>query len=94
MQTFKYDRTLNMGHLAYKFTGKERDQESGLDYFGYRHWSLRPGSPLPARTIKDIISWESGLPRKVAPAGNRTLVCRPSYSCTSWRNPLSLTNLF
>ena len=37
-------------HLAYKFTGKERDTESGLDYFGARYYGSSMGrfmSPDP-----------------------------------------------
>jgi RHS repeat-associated protein len=48
----------------YKFTGKERDSESGLDYFGARHhasalgrlmtpdWSAKP-TTVPFATIRD-----------------------------------------
>jgi hypothetical protein len=33
---FIYDATPHFVHFVYKFTGKERDSESGLDYFGAR----------------------------------------------------------
>jgi RHS repeat-associated protein len=51
MQAFIYDRTPHFVHLAYKFTGKERDAESGLDYFGARYYSSSMGrfsSPDPS----------------------------------------------
>ena len=37
MQTFSYDCTSHLLQF-YKFTGKERDQESGTDYFGARYY--------------------------------------------------------
>jgi RHS repeat-associated protein len=40
---FIYDSTSHFVHFAYKFTGKERDSESGLDYFGARHYSSNMG---------------------------------------------------
>ena len=42
MQTFTYDCTPHFVHL-YKFTGKERDTESGLDYFGARYYASNMG---------------------------------------------------
>ena len=30
-------------HLACRFTGKERDSETGLDYFGARYFSAAQG---------------------------------------------------
>jgi RHS repeat-associated protein len=51
MQTsFTYDCAAHFVHFAYKFTGKERDTESGLDYFGSRYYSSNMGrfmSPDP-----------------------------------------------
>ena len=47
---FTYDRTPNFVSVAYKFTGKERDAESGLDYFGARYYGSMMGrfmSPDP-----------------------------------------------
>jgi RHS repeat-associated protein len=34
--TYTYDRLVPRATFAYKFTGKERDTESGLDNFGAR----------------------------------------------------------
>lgn len=52
MQTyFIYDCTPHFVHFAYKFTGKERDTESGLDNFGARYYSSTMGrfmSPAPS----------------------------------------------
>jgi len=45
-----YDCTANFVHFAYKFIGKERDTESGNDYFGARYYSSNMGrftSPDP-----------------------------------------------
>jgi RHS repeat-associated protein len=42
-QTFTYDCTPRFVHFAYKFTGKERDSESGNDYFGARYYSSAMG---------------------------------------------------
>jgi hypothetical protein len=35
---FVYDYSPSFVCLAHKFTGKERDTESGLDYFGARYY--------------------------------------------------------
>ncbi len=44
MQTaFHYDSTPRFVHSAYQFTGKERDTESGLDYFGARYFGSTMG---------------------------------------------------
>jgi RHS repeat-associated protein len=44
MQTaFHYDSTPRFVHSAYQFTGKERDAESGLDYFGARYYGSNMG---------------------------------------------------
>lgn len=44
MQTdFIYDCTPDFVHFDYKFTGKERDTESGLDYFGARYYASSMG---------------------------------------------------
>jgi RHS repeat-associated protein len=48
--TFMYDYSPRFVHCAYKFTGKERDTESGLDYFGARYYGSSMGrfmSPDP-----------------------------------------------
>ncbi|MBN9617470.1 MAG: hypothetical protein BGO25_08230 [Acidobacteriales bacterium 59-55] len=45
-----YDCIPRFVYIAYKFTGKERDTESGLDYFGARYYSSSMGrfmSPDP-----------------------------------------------
>ena len=44
MQTvLTYDGTPHVVHFAYKFTGKERDVESGLNYFGARYYASNMG---------------------------------------------------
>jgi len=44
MQTlFTYDSTAHFVHFAYKYTGKERDAESGNDYFGARYYASSMG---------------------------------------------------
>ena len=43
MQTSSSTTALYVCAFAYKFTGKERDQESGLDYFGARYMSSNMG---------------------------------------------------
>src|ERR1700721_2664943 len=52
MQTeFIYGGIPYFARFAYKFTGKERDTESGLDYFGYRYLGSSMGrwtSPDPS----------------------------------------------
>ena len=40
---FIYDCPAHFVHFAYHFIGKERDTESGLDYFGARHYSSTMG---------------------------------------------------
>ncbi|MBN9617473.1 MAG: RHS repeat-associated core domain-containing protein [Acidobacteriales bacterium] len=47
---FTYDSTPRFVHFSYRFTGKERDTESGLDYFGARYYGSSMGrfmSPDP-----------------------------------------------
>lgn len=47
---FMYDCSVHHALLTYKFTGKERDSESGLDNFGARYDSSSMGrfmSPDP-----------------------------------------------
>jgi RHS repeat-associated protein len=41
--SFSYDCSSQQTLSAYKFTGKERDSESGLDYFGARHYASSMG---------------------------------------------------
>jgi RHS repeat-associated protein len=40
---FIYDCTPHLVHFAYKFTGKERDTESGNDYSGARYYASSMG---------------------------------------------------
>jgi RHS repeat-associated protein len=43
--------------LSYKFTGKERDSESGLDYFGARYYynhAARMEASSPSQTVFSI----------------------------------------
>lgn len=40
-------------HLPYKFTGKERDAESSLDYFGARHYASTMGRFMTADQAAD-----------------------------------------
>lgn len=42
-QTFTYDGAPTLCILHYKFTGKERDTESGNDYFGARYYASTMG---------------------------------------------------
>jgi RHS repeat-associated protein len=44
MQTYSnYDCTPHFVHFVYRYTGKERDAESGNDYFGARYYSSAMG---------------------------------------------------
>jgi RHS repeat-associated protein len=52
--TYKYDCNPRFACLAYRYTGKERDTESGNDYFGARYYASSMGrwmSPDPGRFI-------------------------------------------
>ncbi len=40
---FNYDCTHRFVHFAYLFTGKQRDSESGNDYFGARYYGSSMG---------------------------------------------------
>jgi RHS repeat-associated protein len=57
-----YDSPVQYARLNYKFTGKERDSESGLDYFGARYYANSLGrfmSPdLKILSIRHIINPE------------------------------------
>jgi RHS repeat-associated protein len=46
-----YDGTVQHAPLTYKFTGKERDSESGLDNFGARYDSSSMGRFMSADPI-------------------------------------------
>jgi RHS repeat-associated protein len=51
---FVYDYTPRFVYFAYRFTGKERDQESGNDYFGARYYGSSMGrflSPDPSGLV-------------------------------------------
>ena len=54
--TYMYDCPVRHAPLVHKFTGKERDSESGLDNFGARYDSsqygrfMTPDEPLLVRT--------------------------------------------
>jgi RHS repeat-associated protein len=58
-----YDWTPHVVHCVYKFTGKERDAESGLDNFGARYDAstmgrfMSPDPPLLDQHIADPQSW-------------------------------------
>jgi len=58
-----YDCPVQHAHFTYKFTGKERDQETGLDYFGARFNSssmgrfMSPDGPLLDQEASDPQSW-------------------------------------
>lgn len=62
--SFTYDCTAGLVHFASHFTGKERDVESGLDYFGARYYNSNTGrfmSPDPKlitkRRVLDPQQW-------------------------------------
>ena len=56
MQTsFIYDCTPHFMYFAYKFTGKERDAESGLDYFGARYYASNMGRWMSPRSSRGLI---------------------------------------
>jgi RHS repeat-associated protein len=79
MQTaFCYDWTPDFAHSANKFTGKERDTESGLDYFGARYY----GSSMRRFTSPDPLL-NSGRP------DNPQTWNRYSYALS---NPLTVTD--
>ena len=74
---FSYDGRSNCAHLAYKFTGKERDQESGLDYFGARYYSSvigRWSSPDLVNVTEDRMMNPSSTLNKYAYAANNPLM--------------------
>lgn len=48
---FIYDRTPHFVHSAYKFTGKERDTESGNDDFGAQLLCKQHGTVPVARLV-------------------------------------------
>jgi RHS repeat-associated protein len=63
-------------HVAYKFTGKERDTESGLDYFGARHYGSSMGrwmSPDPLNLTDERLMNPSNTLNKYAYAANNPL---------------------
>jgi RHS repeat-associated protein len=55
---FSYDSTASFVHFAYHFTGKERDAESQLDYFGARYY----GSALGRFTSPDWSATPQAVP--------------------------------
>jgi RHS repeat-associated protein len=67
MQTdFNYDTAPHFVYSAYRFTGKERDTESGNDYFGARYYASSMGrfmSPDPKMiTAKRMLDPAGGAP--------------------------------
>jgi RHS repeat-associated protein len=55
-----YDVVAGHALLAHKFTGKERDTESGLDYFEARHYASALGrfmsvDPVWSRSLASLI---------------------------------------
>jgi len=56
-------RSYDYDEVSYKFTGKERDSESGLDNFGARYYGsnlgrfLSPDEPLADQQPEDPQSW-------------------------------------
>lgn len=61
--TYMYDGSRQHALLAYKFTGKERDSESGLDNFEARYYAstlgrfMRPDDPNVDQDPADPQSW-------------------------------------
>jgi RHS repeat-associated protein len=52
--------TPNIGTgFFYKFTGKERDAESGLDYFIHRHYASTMGRFMQPDPAGMMAVWES-----------------------------------
>ena len=49
--------TIQYAPLGYKFTGKERDSESGLDNFGARYNSPNLGRFIPAALALSLYPW-------------------------------------
>jgi hypothetical protein len=45
-----YDGLCQHALVAYKFTGKERDAESGLDMFGARYYGSSLGRRVPTHS--------------------------------------------
>ena len=58
-----YCPSANQVSQNYKFTGKERDAESGLDYFGFRHYApslgrfMKPDEPFADQDEANPQSW-------------------------------------
>lgn len=50
-----YDCAPHFVHLHYEFTGKERDVESGLDYFGARYYASTMGRFMSPDTFGEHI---------------------------------------
>jgi len=54
-------------HAVPKFTAKERDAETGLDYFGFRYFSsaqgrwTSPNEPFADQHLEDPQSWNMGV---------------------------------
>ncbi len=65
----------------YKFTGKERDTESGNDYFGARYFGssmgrfMSPDDPFMAQDEKDPQSWNMRCRRKDGREGTNKIDC-------------------
>jgi RHS repeat-associated protein len=76
---FIYDCTPHFVHFVYKFTGKERDSESGNDYFGARYYA----SSMGRWTSPDLSVQEEPVP--YAKMDNPQSLNLYSYV---WNNPL------
>jgi hypothetical protein len=58
MQTdFIYDGTLIFVHVAYKFTGKERDTEADNNYFGVGYYASESDAHLAVKALEFPKGW-------------------------------------
>jgi RHS repeat-associated protein len=80
----------------YKFTGKERDGESGLDYFIARHYGSNWGRFLQADEFTggpvDAFSTSDPLPPGPLPYGDITNPQSLNKYAYTWNNPLAYTD--
>lgn len=93
-----YDATITVYDISgFKFTGKERDQETGLDDFGARFYASGqlPGPPFGRFTSPDSFGGHSNNPQSINryayvndnpliytdPTGHYTLSCGTDKHC-------------
>jgi len=78
LTNFSYDCTPRFVRFEYKFTGKERDQESGNDYFNARYYSSSMGRMMSPDPVGGSLSNPQSLNRYAYVLNNPLIFTDPT----------------